>query len=61
MDLASIEELSYNAIMVGFPLLAFSIILGAVWANYALGGSWSDYQPKMVDLQELDCGVKKGQ
>jgi peroxiredoxin len=30
--------------MVGFLLLAFSIILGAVWANYALGGQWSYFQ-----------------
>ena len=36
-----IDELSYNAITVGFPLLAFGSILGAMGANYAWGGYWS--------------------
>jgi cytochrome c-type biogenesis protein CcsB len=31
--------------MVGFPLLAFGVILGAMWANYAWGGYWS-WDPK---------------
>ena len=38
-------NLGYKAIMVGFPLLAFGIILGAMWANYAWGGYWS-WDPK---------------
>jgi ABC-type transport system involved in cytochrome c biogenesis permease subunit len=39
-DLAPIDELSYNAIMVGFPVLAFGIIIGAMGVNYAWGGYW---------------------
>jgi len=44
-DLETIDELGYKAIMMGFPLLAFGIILGAMWANYAWGGYWS-WDPK---------------
>ncbi len=44
-DLDTIDELGYKAIMIGFPLLAFGIILGAMWANYAWGGYWS-WDPK---------------
>lgn len=44
-DLETIDELGYKAIMVGFPMLAFGIILGAMWANYAWGGYWS-WDPK---------------
>ena len=44
-DLETIDELGYKSIMVGFPLLAFGIILGAMWANYAWGGYWS-WDPK---------------
>ena len=38
-------SLGYKAIMIGFPMLAFGIILGAMWANYAWGGYWS-WDPK---------------
>ena len=58
-DLETIDELGYKAIMVGFPLLAFGIILGAMWANYAWGGYWS-WDPerdlvadRVVDLRRL--------
>jgi cytochrome c-type biogenesis protein CcsB len=44
-DLETIDELGYKAITVGFPMLAFGIILGAMWANYAWGGYWS-WDPK---------------
>jgi cytochrome c-type biogenesis protein CcsB len=44
-DLETIDQLGYKAITVGFPLLAFGIILGAMWANYAWGGYWS-WDPK---------------
>ena len=44
-SLEKIDELGYKAVMVGFPLLAFGIILGAMWANYAWGGYWS-WDPK---------------
>ena len=33
--LASIDELDYNAITVGFPVLAFGSILVAMGANYS--------------------------
>jgi len=44
-SLETIDELGYKAITIGFPLLAFGIILGAMWANYAWGGYWS-WDPK---------------
>jgi cytochrome c-type biogenesis protein CcsB len=44
-SLEKIDELGYKAVMVGFPLLAFGVILGAMWANYAWGGYWS-WDPK---------------
>ena len=44
-SLDKIDELGYKAVMVGFPLLAFGTILGAMWANYAWGGYWS-WDPK---------------
>ena len=44
-NLEKIDELGYKAVMVGFPLLAFGTILGAMWANYAWGGYWS-WDPK---------------
>jgi cytochrome c-type biogenesis protein CcsB len=44
-SLEKIDELGYKAVMVGFPLLAFGTILGAMWANYAWGGYWS-WDPK---------------
>ncbi len=40
-----LDELSYRAIMFGFPLLILGIVLGAAWANYAWGGYWS-WDPK---------------
>lgn len=39
------DELSYKAVIVGFPLLALTLILGAYWANYAWGHYWS-WDPK---------------
>lgn len=39
------EYLAYRAIQVGWPLLAFGIFLGAVWANTAWGSYWS-WDPK---------------
>jgi ABC-type transport system involved in cytochrome c biogenesis permease subunit len=55
-DLASITELRYNAIRVGFPLLAFGSMLGAVGANYARGG----YTPKATGVVQLNRGARKG-
>ena len=39
------DELGYKAVIVGFPLLALTLILGAYWANYAWGHYWS-WDPK---------------
>src|SRR5579884_2044744 len=39
------DELAYKAVIVGFPLLALTLILGAYWANYAWGHYWS-WDPK---------------
>lgn len=39
------DELAYKAIIIGFPLLALNLILGAYWANYAWGHYWS-WDPK---------------
>jgi len=40
-----LDDLSYRAIMIGFPLLTLGIITGAAWANYAWGTYWS-WDPK---------------
>jgi len=40
-----LDELSYKAIAVGFPLLTLGILTGAAWANYAWGTYWS-WDPK---------------
>jgi cytochrome c-type biogenesis protein CcsB len=39
------DELGYKAVILGFPLLALNLILGAYWANYAWGHYWS-WDPK---------------
>jgi ABC-type transport system involved in cytochrome c biogenesis permease subunit len=39
------EEMSYQSIMVGFPMLSAGILTGAVWAHYAWGTYWS-WDPK---------------
>jgi cytochrome c-type biogenesis protein CcsB len=40
-----LENISYRAVIVGFPFLTLTIILGAVWANIAWGTPWS-WDPK---------------
>jgi cytochrome c-type biogenesis protein CcsB len=40
-----LDNLNYQSIMVGFPLLTIGIITGAAWANYAWGTYWS-WDPK---------------
>lgn len=42
-DLA--EEIAYRAVLVGFPLLALGIVLGAWWGNSAWGRYWG-WDPK---------------
>ncbi len=41
----TLDEINYQAIMVGFPLLSAGILTGAVWAHYAWGAYWS-WDPK---------------
>lgn len=40
-----LDEISYKSVMVGFPLLAAGIALGAYWANSAWGRYWG-WDPK---------------
>jgi ABC-type transport system involved in cytochrome c biogenesis permease subunit len=40
-----LDEIGYRAVVVGFPFLTLTIILGAVWANTAWGTYWS-WDPK---------------
>jgi cytochrome c-type biogenesis protein CcsB len=42
---AFFDELTYRLILIGFPLLMFGIITGAMWANSAWGTYWS-WDPK---------------
>ncbi|MGA3173121.1 MAG: cytochrome c biogenesis protein [Syntrophorhabdales bacterium] len=40
-----LEEINYQAVVVGFPMLTAGILTGAVWAHYAWGAYWS-WDPK---------------
>ena len=40
-----LEEINYQGVMVGFPMLTAGILTGAVWAHYAWGSYWS-WDPK---------------
>jgi cytochrome c-type biogenesis protein CcsB len=40
-----LDEISYRAVVVGFPFLTLTIVLGAVWASVAWGTYWS-WDPK---------------
>jgi cytochrome c-type biogenesis protein CcsB len=40
-----LEEINYQAVMVGFPMLSAGILTGAVWAHYAWGAYWA-WDPK---------------
>ncbi|WP_340694480.1 c-type cytochrome biogenesis protein CcsB [Hydrogenobacter thermophilus] len=42
-----LEEITYKAIILVFPVWTASIILGSAWANEAWGGYWS-WDPKEV-------------
>ncbi len=42
---AVLDEISYRAVLIGFPLMAMTLILGAVWAHIAWGSYWS-WDPK---------------
>jgi cytochrome c-type biogenesis protein CcsB len=41
----TLDEIAYKSVMVGFPVLAAGIALGAYWANSAWGRYW-DWDPK---------------
>ncbi len=40
-----LDDMSYRAVLVGFPFLTLLIILGALWANIAWGRYWG-WDPK---------------
>ncbi len=40
-----LDEIGYKAVVVGFPMLALVLILGAIWAEIAWGAYWS-WDPK---------------
>ena len=40
-----LDEISYKSVMIGFPFLTLTIVLGAVWADVAWGTYWS-WDPK---------------
>ena len=40
-----LDEIGYRSVMLGFPLLALGIALGAYWANHAWGRYWG-WDPK---------------
>ena len=37
--------MGYRAVIIGFPLLTMTVVLGAVWAQIAWGSYWS-WDPK---------------
>lgn len=42
---AVLDEMGYRSVIVGFPMMAMVIVLGAVWAEIAWGTYWS-WDPK---------------
>jgi cytochrome c-type biogenesis protein CcsB len=40
-----LDEISYRAVVIGYPFLTLVIVLGAVWANVAWGRYWG-WDPK---------------
>jgi cytochrome c-type biogenesis protein CcsB len=42
---AQMDEIGYRAVIIGFPLLTMTVVLGAVWAEIAWGSYWS-WDPK---------------
>jgi len=40
-----LDEIGYRAIVIGFPFLTLTVVLGAVWADTAWGTYWS-WDPK---------------
>jgi cytochrome c-type biogenesis protein CcsB len=44
-DINTLDEMSYRAVLIGFPFLTLVIILGAIWADLAWGRYWA-WDPK---------------
>ena len=44
-EAASLDELMYQSVVLGFVLLTLGIMTGSVWAHYAWGSYWS-WDPK---------------
>src|SRR5450759_3869440 len=42
---ALLDEMGYRAVIIGFPLLTLTVVLGALWADQAWGSYWS-WDPK---------------
>lgn len=42
---ALLDEMGYRAVIIGFPLLTLTVVLGALWAEQAWGTYWS-WDPK---------------
>src|SRR5450631_169410 len=42
---ALLDEMGYRAVIIGFPLLTLTVVLGALWADQAWGAYWS-WDPK---------------
>jgi len=40
-----LDEIGYKAVVIGFPFLAATLVLGALWADVAWGSYWS-WDPK---------------
>ncbi len=40
-SLATLDEVGYRAVAVGFPMMALVLLLGALWAEIAWGSYWS--------------------
>ncbi len=41
----TLEEVSYRAVVIGFPMMILVLVLGALWANIAWGRYWG-WDPK---------------
>ena len=42
---ALLDEMGYRAVIIGFPLLTLTVVLGALWADKAWGSYWT-WDPK---------------
>jgi cytochrome c-type biogenesis protein CcsB len=42
---ALLDDMGYRAVIIGFPLLTLTVVLGALWADQAWGSYWS-WDPK---------------